>query len=226
MANTITLATYRSWVRGKLQDASFDQTLVDNALNWFINDLFMNTRTRLMETNDILYPGAGDITVDLPDDYQVIIKEGVYVTSPQTYALTQYFMEYGDFMKTYPGFAGYPAHALNNFTYFGNTLRFSAPLLTATTINLDYLRQPVDMVNDTDTCEVPDIYQELVVLGALARCMQTNEDYDEASQEYANLNILRTAFIRNEGRGGGAQHTGPTIMRSNRRGTNVRERNW
>ena len=211
-------------VRGKLQDVTYDETLVDNAINWFVNDLFTNNRTRLMEANDQLFPSANDTEVDLPDDYQTVIKEGLWITSPQTYQMIQYFMEYGDFMKAFPGFVGYPAHALTNWTFFGNTIRFSAPLLASTTINIDYLREPVAMVNDTDTCEVPDLYQELVVLGALARCMQTNEDYDEASQEFANLAILRTAFIKNEGRA--AQKTGPIIMRSNRRGTNVRERNW
>jgi hypothetical protein len=226
MANTITLADYRAAVRGKLQDSTYDSTLIDNALNYFVNDLFMNHHTRLMESNAILTPQLNATTVDLPDDFQTMIKEGAWVTVPQVYQLVQYFMEYGDFMKTYPGWLTYPSHYLTNWTFFGNKIRFAAPLSAATTINMDYLRQPVDMVSDNDLCEVPDLYQEMVVLGGLARCMQTNEDYDEASQEFANLNILRTAFIRNESRGGGGQHTGPTIIRTNRRGTNVRERNW
>lgn len=210
-----------SKVRGKLGDTSFDEGLITDAANWFINQLFTNTATRMMEETDTLTPSAGDTTVDMPDDFQTLITLNLITPNPPgPYELKDFHMEQIDFMKKWPGWETYPAAHLRDWTDFNNTIRFSAPLLADTVIAIDYLRQPALMVNLTDTCELPDIYQELVVLGALARCMDTNEDYPEASQELANLSPLITSFIANEARG--QMRTGPVIMRSNRRRGGVR----
>lgn len=211
----MTLAQIRSWVQDKLGDTAFETTLIDSSANWFVQQLFANTRTRLMEANDQLFGSAGDTEIDLPDDLQTLIKEGLYLISPQVWDMGPYFMEYGDFMKTYPGYASYTASLPYQWTDFNNAMRLAAPLSADVEINCDYIRKPVDMVAATSICEVPDNYQELVVLGTLIRCMNTNEDYGEAASENVNLQALITAFIRNEGRG--QLKTGPTNMRTNRR---------
>lgn len=210
----MTLADIRGWVQGKLQDSAFEDTLIDPAANWFINELFNNTRTRMMEANDQMSGSAGDTAIDFPDDFQTLIKEGLYLTSPQVWDLGPYFMEYGDFMKRFPGYATYTPQLPYQWTDFNNQMRLAAPLSVSVTINCDYLRQPVPMVKPADTCELPDTYQELVTLGTLARCQEVNEDYGEAQSTRENLAPLVTAFIRNEARGG--IKTGPIIMRSNR----------
>lgn len=206
------------WVRGKLGDTAFDQQQIIDAANWFVNSLFMNTQTRLMEENDTIFGSAGDTTADFPDDFQTLIT--LNVTAPQVYELKDYHMEQVDFMKKFPNWENDLPAQMSYWTIFGNSIRFHAPLLANITMPIDYCRQPVAMVKVTDTCEVPDLYQELVVEGTLARCMATNEDYPEASQELANNSPLVTAFIRREARG--FQRTGPVIMRSNRRRGGIR----
>ena len=218
------LSDIEGWVRGKLSDDSFPTSLIDPAANWFVNSIFNDHAIRKMETNDQISGNAGDTEIDLPSDIQTMLKEGLAVISPQIYHLSDYFMEYGDFMKSFPNFASATPAALTRWTDFSNTIRPAAPLLTDTTINIDYLRLPVQMVNPTDECEIDDAYQEMVVLGTLARCMQTNEDYPEAAQELANLAPLITAFVAQEGRG--QLKSGPTVIRSNRRGGNTKERGW
>ncbi len=218
----MTLQNIIDKVRGKLGDTSFDSTQITDAANWFVNQLFFNTATRMMEATDTLYPSANDTTVDMPDDFQTLID--LNVVSPQIYSIKDYHMEQADFMKAWPGWQTYTPAYLSNWTDFNNQMRFSAPLLADTQIAIDYLRVPNIMVNTTDTCELPDQYQELVVVGALERCMQTNEDYPEAQQELANLVPLTTAFIAQEARG--QFKTGPVIMRSNRRKGGIRSSPW
>lgn len=210
--------------RAKLGDTSFDQQLITDAANWFVNQLFFNTQTRQMETNTQLTPSAGDTTIDMPGDFQTYIDSSV--VSPQIYELKDYRMEPADFRKRFPGWNSplTTAAYMSYWTDFNNEIRFNAPLLADTVIDLDYCRQPDLMVNLTDICEVSDLYQELVILGTLARCMDTNEDYPEASQELANLAPLTTAFIRRESRG--SFHTGPVIIRSNRRRGGIRKSAW
>lgn len=210
------LSDIEAAVRDKLSDTAFEASLIDNAANWYVNELCMNTRLCIMEENAVLTASAGDTTVDLPSDLQTLIKDGMYITSPSIYDFFQYQMSYRDFMRQYPGFAGYTASLPYQWTDFNNQIRLSAPLSVDISINCDYLRKPVIMVEEDDTCEIPDLYQEMVVLGTLIRCMQTNEDYGEASNEAVKLSELTTAFIRNEGRG--QIQTGPQIIGSNRRG--------
>lgn len=220
----MTLSDIISKTRGKLGDTSFDSGLITDAANWFVNSLFFNNATRMMESSDILYPSAADTEVDMPDDFQTLVS--LNCISPQIYELKNYHMEYQDFMKRFPAWnsTSTVAAAISYWTDFSNQVRFSAPLAADTELAIDYLRLPVAMANLTDTCEVPDQYQELVILGTLARCMDTNEDYPEASQELANLSPLITAFIANESRG--QFRTGPAIMRSNRRRGGIRRSPW
>jgi hypothetical protein len=193
-------------------DSSYDLTLVDQAINWFINEVHNNSRIRYMETNDQLYISAGDTDVDMPDDFQTRLWMGL--TSPQVVPLNKSFVEYNDFMQNYANYLTSNPAQIGVYTDFGEGIRFSAPSLTDAVINLDYLRRPTPMVNADDTTDMPDAYEELISKGALARLMEINEDYAEASTERNNLDPLLTTFIRNEGRGGAK--VGPTIMRTNR----------
>jgi hypothetical protein len=211
-AGEITLAQYRKNVRGLVGDASYDLTLVDQAINWFINEVHFNHRIRYMETNDQLYVSAGDTEVDWPDDFQTRL----YLTliSPQVIPLKSGYVEYDDFMSNYANYLVSNRAQIGTWTDFGNGMRFAAPSLTDATLNLDYLRRPTPMIEDTDTTDMPDQYEELISKGALARLMEINEDYAEAVSERNNLDPQLTAFVRNEGRGGAK--VGPTTMRTNR----------
>lgn len=211
-AGTIPFSQYRTNVRGLVGDTAYDMTLVDQAINWFIYEIHNNTHIRYMETEDESDVSAGDTSVDLPDDVNTIL--GLTLLTPQVWDLLRERVEYGDFMKLYPGYATYTAQQIRKWTDFANAMRLAAPALTDATIHVDYLRTPVVMVDDTDTTDIPDVYEELVSKGSLARLMEINEDYTEAESERDNLAPLLTAFIRNEGRGG--MTTGPTVMRTNR----------
>lgn len=215
-------------VRGKLSDTAFDQGMIIDAMNFFVAELYHNTRTRRMETSDQIFVSANDTAADFPEDMDV--RTSLVVSSPTSniYDLEELYMEYGDFMKAFPKWQSDTPQYIHAWTDFGNQLRFSAPALTDTTIDIDYVRVPIPAALNTsttpkDTIELDSLYKELATLGTLARCMESNEDYAEASSERGNLAPLVTAWIRNEGRGGG--RVGPIIMRSNRTRGNKYSRN-
>lgn len=208
----MTRAEYVAAVRGLLVDVDYDETLIAQALNWFVYELANNNRLRIFEASDTLSPAINATTQDFPSDMITLIS--MYLTSPQVYDMGPNYVEYGSFMRSYANFATATAAQAYAWTDFGNAIRFSAPLLTASTLQVDYIREPVPMEDDGDECEIPDRYSELVSKGALARIMEINEDYAEAQQERDNYAPLMTTFIRNEGRG--QIKTGPSIMRTNR----------
>jgi len=209
----MTLADIVSSVRGLLTDDQFDEDLIREAANWFVYELFNNTRTRLMESSDTISASINATTADFPDDMMTWIA--IYRTAPDVAPITEDYVPYAQFMQRHANFATATAGRLRDWTMYGNQMRFGAPLSVAHTFQIDYLREPTPMEDDTDDCEVPDRYSELVSKGTLARIMEINEDYAEAAQERTNLEPLVNTFIRNEARGGGK--TGPIIMNSRRR---------
>jgi len=208
----ITLAQYRANVRGLVGDTAYDMTLVDQAINWFIYEVHTNNHIRYMETSDEVDISAGDTTADFPDDLNSILS--LTMTSPQHLDILRHYVEYGDFMKLYPGWATYNPRLVYQWTDFANGMRLAAPAKQDTILAIDYIRNPVPMIDDEDTTDMPDQYEELISKGGLARLMEINEDYGEAATERNNLDPLLTAFISTESRGG--LKAGPIIMRSNR----------
>jgi hypothetical protein len=209
----MTLAEIKASVRGLLTDDQYDEDLIAEAANWFVYELFNNTRTRLMESSDTITTSINDTTADFPSDMMTWIS--IYRTVPDVAPITEEYLQYEEFMRRHANFATATAARQADWTMFGNAMRFAAPLSVAHTFQIDYLREPVAMEDDSDDCEVPDRYSELVSKGTLARIMEINEDYAEAAQERTNMEPLVNAFIRNEARGGGK--TGPIIMNSRRR---------
>lgn len=211
----MTLADIRASVLSKLDD-TYDNSIIDEAINWFQFQIYNDHRIRAMEETDTIQVANGATTADFPDDMQTLINLSTTSTSP-VQGLMDLYVEYGDFIKQYPNFQSVLPSQVRQWTDFGNAMRFSAPINAATTIFAEYLRRPDLMTDDDDEAEAPDQYAQMYTLGATISIMNRNEDYDEAASEQAILAPLITSFVRNEGRG--QIKIGPTIMRTNRRPT-------
>jgi hypothetical protein len=217
----LTLLDYRASVRRKLDDSSYESDSIDEAINWYVSDVFNRIKTRLMEASDELFVGIGDTEVEFPDDFQELINLSVTNPSPARFIMDNY-MEYGDFVNTHPNYAAVTAQAVAtaDWTDFGNMMRLSAPAKIDSTLFIEYLRVPVDMASDTDECEVPDPFRRMVTIGALAEIMERNEDYEEATVERRKLTGeggrpgLEDLFAKRYARG--RIKTGPTIIRTRR----------
>ncbi len=211
-----TLGDIQNSVRRKLDDTGFDAATITEAANDFQFELFNDNRIRFMEKNTTLAFALNEYTKPMPADFQTLINLTMVKSATQLFDLTDNYLDYDTFMNNYPNFAVSNVQQPNAFTYFGGDLRLSARSNGAYTMNMDYLRTPVIMVNTIDTCEVPIHFRELMTLGTLERVMRINEDYNESDEEVARLDRLRTAFVKQYGRGG--VKVGPQIVKSNQRG--------
>ncbi len=209
-------------VRGLMDDDQFDSGQIIQNGNWVQNDLYASVRTRQMESSATISVDAGDTTATFPATMQTMLS--LVVTSPQKFSLTEMYVDYDRFQEIYPGWATDPAAAIYQWTDYGNGIRFSAPVLADSTLKVDFLRKPVEVVSNTDSYELPDLYDELLVRRTLSRCMMRNEDYAESQQEQQFIADLFTMFVRNEGRGG--IKTGPTVMTSKMNKGWGRDRNY
>ncbi|MCA9325524.1 hypothetical protein KDA23_05690 [Candidatus Saccharibacteria bacterium] len=211
----LTLSEIRTAVRGKLDDDSYDADLIDEAANDFQNELFTNHRIRSMESSDTINISADDYTIDFPVDFLTMLELTIIDSSSNYENIKDGYLNYNQFMRDHANFSVATATRPRQWTEFGGGARFTAPSDAAYTANIDYLRLPELMVNDSDESEVRKVWKEMFTIGTLARVMEINEDYAEASQERDKLDPLVTAFVAREGRG--QIKTGPIIM-STRRG--------
>lgn len=210
-----TLADIRAAVKDKLDDTGFSNDSIDRAANDFQFELFNDNRIRFMEKHTVLSWGISENHVDLPDDFMNLINLIVLddANTPRNITKTGY-LNYDDFMERYPNFDTATAQKIRDWTFFGEGIRAQSPADATYNVPIDYLRSPVLMVDATDECELPINARELMTLGTLERIMRINEDYNEADFEQSRLTSLRTAFIRNYGRGG--EKVGPQVVKTNR----------
>ena len=210
-----TLADIKYSVRKKLDDDGFDGDTITEAANDFQFELFNDNRIRFMEKSTVLSIASGSTSKTLPSDFMNMLNFVVYDSDTQYRNITaDGYVEYNDFMVQYQNFAIADASKIWNWTMFGDGIRFSAPTDATYSALLDYMRSPQIMVNDEDESELPINARELMTLGTLERVMRVNEDYNEAGEESDRLISLRTAFIRNYGRG--SLKVGPRVIRTNR----------
>lgn len=206
------LSEVRSSIRRKLDDQDYDGPTIDEAIGFFIDQLYNDSNIRRMEKSTAPILSQGATSIDLPVDFNKLISFSVVL--PTNYNIDDSFVNYQDFTKLFSNYATVQPQPVSRWTIFGTTVRFSAPADTNYTFAFDYLRKPVRAIVDTDVIDIPDNYKELVVLGGTQRIMKINEDYDEGAFEANDLAAMVTSFIRNEGRGSGK--TRPTIIRNNR----------
>lgn len=215
MADLLQLGDIVDAVRLDMSDTSFSREVIVAKANDFQNDLFTSHRIRRMETNDTVSVSQGATTADIPSDFMTAIEIAVINGDGDFRFITDNYYDYKSFMRKFANFAQANPSTILHWTDFGNGFRFSAPVDADYTLSIDYLREPEQMVNDSDEAEVSVLYKEMFVKGTKARVQEREEDYAEGAQERQELDALITTFVRNEGRGG--FKTGPTIMRTNRR---------
>jgi len=225
MANT--LLSYRTDIREDIDDTDYSATVIDRAINDYINEIAMRSKYRKLETTDELFISQGDYEVEFPDDKMILLNMSVTSPTPARRIMDNY-TAYNDFINNNPGYAtvGQQAVAGLDWTDFGDGMRLSAPASASTTVLCEYIRVPSKLEDDGDENELDpnDMYHEMFVVGGKVRAMERNEDYEEAAEERKKLSGrvvngiyrpgLEEIFIRNEGRGG--IKSGPNIMGTGR----------
>jgi hypothetical protein len=63
-------------------------------------------------------------------------------------------------------------------------------------MEIDYLITPVELVDDSDVPEIPQEFQEILVLGALVRALEVNDDNDIAQYQQGKKNLLVQAMLK------------------------------
>lgn len=194
----LTLEYMRDLVRNRLDDEDFEESFLDAALNqaqWKILNKRKLTFQEKSQTATLL---TGTNTVTYPTDIKDLIGLRVIASGIQSYDITENYMDYADFqMANYDSTVGESTAPLH-WTTFGNQVIFPANADKDYTITFDYVKKS-GKVNGVSVLsfDIPDEYEELLMIGAYMRIAKREDDYDVKQQEKIDYDELLTDLISN-----------------------------
>lgn len=180
--NEYNLASIRNQVLvDKLDDTDYDPSVIDNFINATQREIF---NTYELEFQEKVFSGsipAGARTFTFPEDLQAF--QSLVITGPngaQQNIMNKY-IQFKDFNKLFPTPDNNPAGPITAWTSYAGTMITSAPVDEPYIMTTFYIKKPDILSDDTDVPEIPEEFQEILVLGAYKRVLQRNEDFDYAA---------------------------------------------
>lgn len=179
----------------KLDDDEFDPQVVDNFINDAQRDIFNTFELPFMEK---MFSGSiptGAIIFNMPED--VALPQSQVVTAPdgKQVDMMPNRLDFRTFNSMYPTPGNNAAGSVNRWASYAGRVLLDRPTDQEYTMTIFYIKKPKTLAQDTDIPEIPEEFEELLVLGALMRIHDRNEDTDlkqNAEAEYSRqlLNMV------------------------------------
>lgn len=165
----------------KLDDTSFDPDIVDRFVNDAQRSIFNTYELPFAEKVFAGLLSIGDYIFAFPDDYQALQALKIVDPNENRRDITKLYMPFRQFNESFPTPANNTAGTPGAWTIHGSRLYFDKPTDQAYTLELYYLKKPTKLEDDSDVPEIPEEFEEALVLGAYYRVLERNEDFDLAS---------------------------------------------
>lgn len=199
----LTLEYMRELVRNRLDDEDFEDEYLDNALNQAQRDITNGRNFTFLETTATTTLTNGTTTASYPVDLRALLNAKAQAVGIQAYPITEGYLDYSTFQDNYasiPTASTAPVH----WTTFANQMLFPAPADKDYTITLSYIRNSSRVDGDTvTTFDIPDEFEELLMLGAYIRIAKREDDYDVSQNELLDyqkqFTELTRVYTRNRG---------------------------
>lgn len=204
------LASVRDRIRdAKLDDPGYEASIIDGFINDAQREIFNSYELPFMEKSFTGTLPSGEFIFSFPDDYQ--LSQSLKIVDPEKNirSLNDDYLRFRAFNEQFPfpevEEPGPPMY----WTTYGNKLYLHRPTDQEYQLNTFYIKKPDELTDDAHVPEIPEEFQEALVLGAFKRVYQRNEDYDLAAainQEY----VLQTDLMAQ--RLGKRQGATPMVM--------------
>lgn len=171
----------------KLDDDEFDPQVVDNFINDAQRDIFNQYELPFMEK---IFSGSiptGSTMFTLPDDLAAIQSQVITAPDGTQHDMQPGYLDFRTFNNMYPTPANNTPGSIYHWTLYAGNVLTSAPTDQDYTMTIFYIKKPKLLAQDEDVPEVPEEFAEALILGALMRIHERNEDTDLAasvSQSY------------------------------------------
>jgi hypothetical protein len=209
------LESIRNKVKSRIQDQDFDNNLINDFINDEQRELFTYYDLPFNRTSTTYLITQGNHDMPLPTGHQK--TKSLRVIAPEDYDvdLSEFYLPYNRFREAFRPPQYYTDNQLRWWTIYDDSVIFSNNADASYTLEHDYLKAPDALVNNEDVPELPEAYGEILVLGAMIRCHELNEDNDIAAYQLAKKNQLVSAMLK---RVSPQQSAKTGILRNSRRG--------
>lgn len=195
----------------KLDDEEYETAVVDNFINDTIRDIFSEYELPFMEK---IYSGIipqGVTMFNLPTDVSIV--QSYIVTGPDGYQVNigDYFIPFREFNQRYLTPGNSEAGSVRYWTSYAGKMLLARPTDVDYTLDIFYIKKPTTLTGDNDVPELPEEFEELVVLGAYMR-VQTREGDDDLAA--VTKNEFNRKLLQLVNRYGYRMSNGPIKMRN------------
>lgn len=167
-------------INDKLDDPSFEVPVVDAFINATQRWIFNQFELPFTENTFSGVIASGQSVFEFPDDVQVP-QQLVITTDGSQKDISDNYMLFRDFFKAFPTPDRNEPDTPRYWTSHAGRLYFSQPTDKAYQLDTLYIKKPKILKDDADVPEVPEEFQEILVLGAWKRILERNEDWDMAA---------------------------------------------
>lgn len=175
------LASIRSRVLvDKLDDEDFDVNVLTNFINDAQRDIFSEYELPFTEkifTGDL---PEGAHMFQFPSDVSQIQSIQITDSAGRSVDIKDKFMSFREFNKFYANPVANQGGPIRYWSLYGGNMIVSRPIDTNYNMTIYYNRVPTILADDLDVPEVPEEFEELLVLGAYYRVQMREGDSDEA----------------------------------------------
>ena len=162
----------------KLDDEEYDPSVIDNFINDTQRDIFSEYELSFMEK---IYSGTiptGVTMFNLPNDVSVVQSQVVTNPGGKQMDIGDNYMPFREFNKRYPTPANNAAGPVRYWTSYAGKMILSQPTDGEYTMDIFYIKKPVYLSGDNDQPDIPEEFEELLVLGGFARVQDREGDTD------------------------------------------------
>ena len=164
----------------KLDDEDFDVDVLTNFINDAQRDIFSEYELPFTEkifTGDL---PAGAHMFQFPEDVSQIQSIQVVDGSGRSVDIKDKFLTFREFNKWYANPSVNQVGPVRYWTLYGGKMIVSRPIDTDYNMTIFYNKVPKLLTDDLDVPEVPEEFEEALVLGAYYRVQLREGDSDEA----------------------------------------------
>jgi hypothetical protein len=182
----------------KLDDDEFDTGIIGNFVNDAQRDIFNQFELSFQEK---IFAGTlpSQATMfNMPDDL-ALLQRAILTNGTDIQDISKKYMPWRNFLDIYPDPNTNTAGQVTNWTSYAGNIILNCPQEDEQTLTMYYIKTPKVLALPTDVPEIPQEFEELLVVGAYIRCLKFNEDFDQAAFMEGEYNKMLDLLVSRYG---------------------------
>lgn len=179
----------------KLDDDEFDTGIINRYINDTQRDIFNQFELPFQEKIFAGTVPGSSFMFNVPTDL-ALLQHATMAGTPGFFGTR---MPWRKFFETHPDSANETPGKPTAWTLYAGNIVFDKPLDEDATLTMFYIRKPIVLTQGTQVPEIPQEFEELLVLGAYIRCLKFNEDNDQAAYHEVEYNKLLDLLVTRYG---------------------------